>query len=199
MGVTAGSEETTAIDLLQPPPPRAALRDLLRESGWIGLTSYGSGRQLYLLDAFVRRRGWVSDEEFTDGLAVGQIVPGANITNLIAYLGFLLHGWQGAAVGLFSILLPGWLVIVGIAVLLHAGSYPPLLDGALAGVGAVSVALVLAMMVRIAPGAYRRTHRGVWIAALVFLMAGPLRIGLIPTIVAGGALSVWLNRPRSRA
>src|SRR5919199_6440196 len=112
------------------------LLTIFRHFSFIGLTIVGQGKQLYLQDMFVRRLKWMSNEEFTDGLALCSIVPGPNITNMAAYTGWLLGGWSGALVAWLGMLAPGFLIILAVAVVARSGAYPPVGRGALAGVGA---------------------------------------------------------------
>lgn len=175
--------------------PRARLPAIAREFGTVGAVSVGSGRQLYLLDACVRRLKWVSVDEFGEGMSLSQLVPGANITNLTIYLGWLVHGVVGGVVAFLALLAPGLAAIVLAAAVLRSGNYPALVNGALSGAAAISVALVLALIVRTAPAIYRRARGAPFIAVGAFLMVGPLQVGVLPTLLVFGGLSIWLNRP----
>lgn len=177
------------------PAVRTSLLGILRECGRIGAISFGSGRQLYFLDTFVRRLGWVSMDQFADGLAISQLLPGPNISNLAVYLGWLMHGWRGALLAWVALLLPGLAVIVAAAAVLRSGQYPDVLNGALLGVAAVGVALLLAFVIRTAPATNGRARHGAAIAVGTFLLAGPLGVGLVPSLLLFGGLSLWLNRP----
>jgi chromate transporter len=173
-----------------------SLLGILRHFLFIGATIVGQGKQLYLQDVFVRRLKWMSNEDFTDGLALCSIVPGPNITNMAAYTGWQLGGLPGALLAWLGILLPGFLVTLGVAVVGRSGVYPPVVRGALSGVAAASVCMMLTVIVRAAPSACRRV-RGGWLLALgTFVMVGPLQAGILPTLVVFGALGVFLNRPR---
>jgi chromate transporter len=177
-------------------PADVKLLAILRHFLFIGLTVVGQGKQLYLQDMFVRRLKWMSIEEFTDGLALCSIVPGPNITNMAAYTGWLLGGWPGAVLAWLGMLLPGFVIILVVAVAARAGAYPPVVRGALAGVAATSVCMMLTVILRAAPSACRRV-RGGWVLLLgTFAMAGPLGVGVLPTVVLFGVVGVWLNRPR---
>jgi chromate transporter len=177
-------------------PADVKLLAILRHFLFIGATVIGQGKQLYLQDIFVRRLKWMSIEEFTDGLALCSIVPGPNITNMAAYTGWLLGGWPGAVLAWLGMLLPGFVIILVVAIAARAGAYPPVVRGALAGVAATSVCMMLTVIVRAAPSACRRV-RGGWVLLLgTFALAGPLGVGVLPTVFLFGVLGVWLNRPR---
>jgi chromate transporter len=83
-----------------------------------GALVFGGGHVVLPLlhDAFVTP-GWVSDDAFLAGYGAAQAMPGPLFT-FAAYLGAVVapppHGVAGAAVGLFAIFLPGFLILVGV-------------------------------------------------------------------------------------
>jgi chromate transporter len=78
-----------------------------------GALVFGGGHVvLPLLEAEVVRPGWVRPEDFLAGYGAAQAVPGPLFT-FAAYLGALIGGWGGAALGLVAVFLPGLLLVVG--------------------------------------------------------------------------------------
>ena len=75
----------------------------------------GSGN-LPILHQDLLARGWATDQQFAESLAIGQISPGPSGLWVIS-LGYLVDGWRGAALSLVAIALPP------IVVLLVAGFY----------------------------------------------------------------------------
>jgi len=55
---------------------------------------------------------WMSVQEFTDALALGNSLPGPIATKMSALIGFKVGGWPGAIVGLASTVLPTALAIL---------------------------------------------------------------------------------------
>jgi len=182
------------------PTKPVTLWNIIREFGWIGATSLGQGRQAYFYSAFVRRYGWLTNEEFADGLSLSQIVPGPNLSNFSVYIGWLRAGWKGALLAWFSLLTPGFLAILAAAWILSSGQLPPIFQGALAGVAAVSVALLVMVVVQTSPAACRRARGGWAILAATFVLAGPLapvlHLGTVPILVIMTTVSLVVNRPR---
>jgi len=83
-----------------------------------GALVFGGGHVvLPLLDAEVVAPGWVGPDEFLAGYAAAQAVPGPLFT-FAGYLGALADpgpgGIAGAALALFGIFLPGFLILVGV-------------------------------------------------------------------------------------
>jgi len=92
---------------------------------------------------------WMSQKQFVEMLAVAQAIPGPNIVNLSLMLGDHFQGWRGAlasALGCLSI--PIVLVSV-LTLLFQSVSEHEITKGALLGMGAVSIGLVVAMGVRL--------------------------------------------------
>lgn len=78
----------------------------------IGSVVFGSG---YVLLAFLRtdlvlRRGWVTDAQLVDAVAIGQVTPGPVFTTA-TFLGYLLRGTAGAAVATIGIFLPAFVLV----------------------------------------------------------------------------------------
>ena len=61
-------------------------------------------------EAVVQRRGWLSAAEFEEVLTIAQLLPGPNLVNLAAYLGYRLVGPVLAVLGVLCLCLPGALM-----------------------------------------------------------------------------------------
>jgi chromate transporter len=186
-----------AVHALPPPPraPRAPLREVAAAFLRIGLTSFGGGRALFFYDELVRRRRWLRESAFLEGLALCQLLPGPNIANLAVYLGQRLHGPWGAFVAALGLILPGALLMVVLSALYFSGLRFAGTEDIFRGSGAAAVALVLATVARVAPQGMRA--RGSWLVApLVVVCLAILHLDMFLVVPAAAILSVWLNRPR---
>jgi len=174
---------------------RPSLARLTAVFAWIGLVSLGGGRSAYFHDALVMRRRWLRDEDFLQDLAVSQVMPGPNFSNLAVALGHRLRGYPGAACALLALVLPGGLLFLALALALRKGVAP---DAAhvLAGMGAAVVGLVVVMTWRVLHVGLRG-RVGVFLAAVTFLAVGPLRLPTYITIAVMFVLGLCLNRPRA--
>jgi chromate transporter len=174
---------------------RPSLVRLTAVFAWIGLASLGGGRSAYFHDELVRRRRWLRDDEFLQDLALSQVMPGPNFSNLAVGLGYRLRGYPGAACALVALVLPGALVFLGLALFLRHGVAA---DAAhvLLGMGAAVVGLVFVMTGRILRVGLRG-RTALILAAGTFLGVGPLRLPTYLAIAAMAVLGFWLNRPRA--
>lgn len=177
--------------------PRVPLRQVARAFLRIGLTSFGGGRQIYFHDELVRRRGWMRDAEFLEGMALSQLLPGPNIANLTVYLGQRLHGPKGALIGVFALILPGAVLMTLLSALYFAGLRFEGIEAVFRGTGAAAVALLIITVIRVAPQGLQ--GRGGWlIAGFIVFAVGVLRLEMLLVVPPVAVLSVWLNRPHSR-
>ncbi len=90
----------------------------------------------------VDRRKWLTNEEFTEGVAIGQMTPGPPIVNTGVFVGYHLRGTRGAIAATAGQVLPGFLLVLVLAVLYGEFKSAPLLSGALKGIGAAVVGLL---------------------------------------------------------
>jgi chromate transporter len=146
LGVAAATASTGPVE-----SARAPLLDL----GWFFLRTgsilYGGGYVLAaLLQPLVEPLGWMSRRELLDALAAGQATPGPVFTTA-TFVGFVIHGWSGAATATLAIFLPAF---VGVAILMQVlerlRAWTParrFLDGVTAGAWAV-VAATAVMLAR---------------------------------------------------
>jgi chromate transporter len=115
-----------------------------------GSLVFGGGHVvLPLLQASVVPPGWVSNDAFLAGYGAAQAVPGPLFT-FAAYLGAVMgpqpNGWAGAAVCLFAMFLPSFLLVIGMLPFWDALRKRPLAQSALRGVNAAVVGLLLAAL-----------------------------------------------------
>jgi chromate transporter len=130
-------------------PARASLQEL----GWFFLRTggvlYGGGYVLAaLLQPLAHPLGWMTTRELLDAVAAGQVTPGPVLTTA-TFVGFVIHGWSGAAVATAAIFAPAF---VGVAILMRVldrvrGWAPArrVLDGVSAGAWALVAAVTLSL------------------------------------------------------
>jgi chromate transporter len=148
-----------------PMATRAGLLSLFLACAKIGMTSFGGSVSAMMHVEFVHVRRWVTEAEFLSGLALSQVLPGVNVTNLSIWLGYRLRGPAGAAAAcLGTIVPPALLIILGGAAIASISRWP-LVGVILAGVAAAAMGLSLHM------GANAARHALVDTASALVLMA----------------------------
>lgn len=78
-----------------------------------GAVVFGSGLAIvpFLYGGVVREHGWLTDQQFIDAVAVAMITPGPVVIT-VAFIGYLAHGFDGAALAALGVFLPCWLFVV---------------------------------------------------------------------------------------
>ena len=164
-------------------PPWEPLTTIAREWTRIGCTGFGGPpAHITLLRALcVDRRRWLSAQEFEDGVATTNLLPGPASTQLAIYCAWRLRGTRGALVGGLCFIVPGLIVILALSAL-FLSSHPPLwVGGTAAGAGAAVPAVALGAAIGLAPASWRRAGprragRGRWIG---YLAAGAVAAALV--------------------
>ncbi|MFC7688487.1 chromate transporter [Paeniroseomonas aquatica] len=108
-----------------PAAPQAGLGEILRVFTSLGMASFGGGLAGWMHREVVEKRRWLSEEGFLAGVALGQVLPGANSVNLALYIGQQLRGVPGAAAAFLGMLGPPFLFILGLALLYGWGWASP--------------------------------------------------------------------------
>jgi chromate transporter len=76
-------------------------------------------------DEFVRRRKWLSHQEFLDRLGASNLIPGPSSTEMAIHIGFSKRGWRGLLVAGCCFIVPAAvLVALMAAVYVRYGSLP---------------------------------------------------------------------------
>jgi chromate transporter len=100
--------------------------------------------------ALVERRGWLSTAEFSDVLALCQLLPGPTIVNMAVVIGARFRGWTGAAASVSALILPPAILMTCVGILYELVHTNVILRGALGGVAAAAAGLLGATAVRMA-------------------------------------------------
>ncbi len=110
----------------------------------IGSVAFGNGMTIMpLLQAeAVDAHGWLTLQQFADGIALGQITPGPFLITA-AFVGYKLFGVAGAAVGTFAIFAPSFAMTLLFAELFGQIRHHVVVRGAVRGVLASFVGLLL--------------------------------------------------------
>lgn len=109
----------------------------------LGVVVFGSG---YVLLAFLRadlidRLHWITEQQLLDAITAGQITPGP-VFATATFLGYLLHGWSGAAVATVAIFLPSFFLAALVGALARRIRGNHLAAAFIDGVNVAAVALM---------------------------------------------------------
>jgi len=184
-----------------PSPPLAAPSsplELFLTFAGISLQAFG-GALAFIERTVVGRKRWLTPAEFLGLYGISQALPGPTGISFCVLLGDRCFGLRGAAAAL-----AGFLLVPAVGVLLLAWGFQqgvqqlPWLQGALHGMGAAAVGLIIHTAWRMARG-LRAQHVGMAVALLTFCAVGLLRVPVSMVMLTLGALSVaWAWRVAGR-
>ncbi len=174
---------------------RVPLLAIFRVFFTIGATSFGGGLTGWIHRETVTQRGWLTHEQFLSGLALGQVLPGANVTNLAVYIGQLLRGAPGAIIAVVSVLAAPFFLCIGLALIYEDATRIPGFHAAMDGIAAAAVGMILRLGYMGAKSGCNRLATGS-VALAVFLAIGVAQWPLFPVIAVAAPLSVWFAWPR---
>src|SRR5258707_9445554 len=94
-------------------PFGALLRYFLR----LGTLGFGGPIAVvgYMQRDLVEQRGWISKQDFLDGVALGQTMPGPLAAQVAMWVGYLKRGAVGAAATALAFIAPSFLMVFAVA------------------------------------------------------------------------------------
>lgn len=182
-----------------PPLPMSPLAMTLRFLK-LGAIGFGGGVAVIALmeQECVQRRHCVEAEEFLHGVGLGQIL-GPFAVNTAFFIGYRMYGLGGALLAQVAFLIPSVLLVIGLSWLYFSFKQIPSLQGALAGLGPVVIALILSAAWSMGPKSVKSP------VAVALLVAGVLgsvaRLNPVWLILGAGVIGylLKLGRPRPPA
>jgi chromate transporter len=156
----------------------------------IGSVGFGPAIAAETKKRLVKNLKWISEREFVNGLALGNILPGATFVSLTVYIGYRLRGVMGAITSFFGLLITPFFIMLLL-------SYAYFTYGALSGINiffkiivVVTVGLIANAVIEIGKSAIK-DWIGIFIALATFaimLFYSNIFIMLILSAVAGIAI-----------
>jgi chromate transporter len=208
MGSPAG-----ATTFAEPPPSPEAVKGrtlagLVRYFLRLGTSGFGGPIALvgYMQRDLVEQRAWFTEQEYRQGLALAQTMPGPLAAQLAMWFGYLQRGAFGAAAVAIPFVLPPCLLVAVVAVLYTKYQGLPVVHEIFLGVGPAILAIVAIAAYKLA----RTTNKGdplLWVIAgvvcavtaiarteIVWLFVGA---GVFGLLYYGGGFPRW--RPSAAA
>jgi chromate transporter len=126
-------------------PDRAALAELAVLFLKLGSTAFGgpAAHIAMMEDEVVRRRQWLTRDEFLDLLGATHLIPGPNSTEMAIHIGHRRAGWLGLLVAGVCFILPAALIVTALAWAYVRFGQLPKAEALLYGVKPVIIAVVV--------------------------------------------------------
>jgi chromate transporter len=150
----------------------------------LGAVSFGGpGMVAYIHRLAVERRGWLAEEEFRQGVALCQAVPGATAMQCAAFVGLRARRLAGAAAAYVGFGLPAFLFMLALAFCYRHAVEIDAVRSALTGLRALVVGLLANATWSLGRSSIRGRREGEIAAAAATLFL----LGASPFLIVAGA------------
>jgi chromate transporter len=176
---------------------RPSLTELFR--GFLAMSLSGFGGVLpWARRMIVERRGWMTNEEFNEGFALSQFLPGPNMVNFSIVFGARFGGAAGAVLAFAGLIGPPLVIITALAFLYERYGDIATLGHILAGIAAAAAGLLIAVIAKMAAPLFsRRWNSATFVAILAFIGVAIMHWPLPYVFLALAPFSVafaWFRR-----
>lgn len=165
----------------------------------LGTISFGgpAAHIAMMEDEIVRRRQWLSHEEFLDLLGATNLIPGPNSTEMAIHVGHRRAGWMGLVVAGTCFILPAVLIVSAVAWMYVRYGTLPEAAGFLYGVKPVIIAVVLQALFSLG----RKAVKTKWLAlaGIIATFFNIIGVNEIAVLFGAGFLMTawrWLSRQK---
>jgi chromate transporter len=156
----------------------------------LGITAFGgpAAHIAMMHDETVRRRKWLSEQEFLDLVGATNLIPGPNSTEMAIHLGYLRAGWLGLIVGGLSFILPAMFMVMGLAWAYVQYGTTPQVEWLLYGVKPVVIAIIIQALWNLGQKAIK--SRTLAVVGVMVLIAYFFGVNEIFLLFAGGLFTM---------
>jgi len=162
----------------------------------LGLTAFGgpAAHIAIMHDEVVRRRAWLSEQQFLDLLGATHLIPGPNSTEMAIHIGYLRAGWRGLIVAGVCFILPAMLIVLVLAWAYVEYGTTPAATWLLYGVKPAIIAVIVQALWELG----RKVIKRVWLlfvamSVLILYFAG---VNEIVLLLGGGVIVMLVMNAR---
>lgn len=194
--------DISAVPRTDAPPRDLTQRGITRQGLFrcfliVGVTGFGGVLPVFVHEV-VRKRAWLDQEEFTELLAVCQVLPGPNIVNMSMVMGMRTCGLSGAFVSVLGLLLLPVILVLALGALYASFAHLPEVEGAVRSIAAAAAGLLIAITARLF-WPQRANPVAIGIGLLVLIAIAWFRMPLLWVLAVLGPVSIALTWWRRRA
>jgi chromate transporter len=180
---------------------RAEATYTLRQMGGyalkLGAIGFGGPIALaeYMHRDLVQNRGWLTEDDYDEGLALAQLAPGPLAAQLAIYLGYCHYGVLGASIVGVAFVLPSFAMVLAFSYAYVAAGGAPLVQAVFYTVGAAIIGLIGRSAVKLT----KRTvgsDRLLWVIwAVLAITTAVTERELISLILIAGLVTWFVKAP----
>jgi chromate transporter len=162
----------------------------------LGAMGYGGPAIWGLIQSELQdRRAWLSKEQFIEGLALVNALPGATATQMCIFAGYVRAGWWGGLIAGVAFMVPAFAIMLGLTILHATYGALPLVRDAFYGLGPVVLGIFVVAVYRLGKTAIKDvTSIAIALTAAVATFLSP--VGIAGTLLLAGCAGVALYHSR---
>ncbi|OBC08045.1 hypothetical protein A5784_01040 [Mycobacterium sp. 852013-50091_SCH5140682] len=196
--VDNGAGSDRAADQPVSPPPFGRLLGYFLKLGAVGfggpIATVG-----YMQRDLVEQRRWMGRQDFLDGVALGQTMPGPLAAQVAMWVGYLRHGAAGAAAVAAAFVAPALAIVVATGALYRHYAATGIVQGLFYGIAPAVMAIITLAGIKLIRLTDGRDWRLWVISTAVFTLTAFTGSEPVLVILGAGLLMIILDaRPRLR-
>jgi len=180
-----------------PPPPKVRFSQFLRY--FLSLGAFGFGGPIatvgYMQRDLVERRRWLDREDFLNGVALGQTMPGPLEAQGAMWVGFLQRGALGALAAAAAFVLPSFLIVVGLGFFYVRYQGLPWVQAVFYGIAPAIMAIIAIAAVKLGRLTNKADLRLWAISAVILIITAATGAEIALLFIAAGLLMVLWDAP----
>jgi chromate transporter len=164
----------------------------------ISFTAFG-GHAAHLAmmeEEVVRKRKWISHEEFLDIISAANLIPGPNSTETALHIGYSLASWRGFFAAGLSFITPTIIIVTGVAMAYVKYGMLPATENILFWIKPVIMAVISLAIYRFSKTAVK--NKLLLLMLLLACLASVFKITEIAVILVIGVLVMFINISRDK-
>ena len=163
--------------------------------GKIGAVVFGGG---FVMIPFIQREvvqhyGWLTQQQFVDAIALGQITPGPILISA-TFIGYKVQGLTGAVVATLAVFLPSFLMTALAARQMMRLRRNPRVAGFIRGVLPAVVAMLLVAAITIARSTVWLDWRLLLLVVVALILLVRCKVDAVYVVVGSGIAGFLLER-----
>jgi chromate transporter len=174
-----------------------SLRDLSIYFLRLGALGFGGPIALagYMKRDLEEERHWIAPDEFQDGLAIAQTLPGPLAAQLAMWIGFIRYGVLGATLTGILFILPPFLLVLGVAALYVALEGLTVIRALFYGIGPAAIAIIVLAAWKLAKTTDGRDPKLWGVSAALMVVTVVTRTELAWLFIVAGMLGIFVFAP----
>jgi len=155
----------------------------------LGTTAFGgpAAHIAMMEEEVVRRRRWISREQFLDLLGAANLIPGPSSTEMAIFIGYLCKGWPGLLLGGVCFIVPAMVIVAGFAWAYVRFGNLPQVTWLLYGVKPVVIAIILQALWQLGRKAVKNRFLGT--LAIIDIILNLVGMNILVLLFGTGVIS----------